>query len=201
MFIKDKVQLLENVIPEEVSNQIEELMLNDSFPWYFYPTHVVPENDSRYYAFDQTNVVETPGLLHNFCENGSVSSNYSQYFIEILQYIEMAVDVKIDKLFRIRGRLSLRHPGNENTHNGVHIDYHMDEDFYSMIYYVNDSDGDTVIFDKREGFDVNEKPTIIHRFKPKKGNFLLFDGKMYHAGNFPVQNASRAIINYDFTVK
>jgi len=201
VFIKDNVQLLENVIPEELSDQIEGALFHNEFPWYYYPTHVVPENDSRYYAFDQDNIVECPGLIHNFCEDGVVSSTYNQFFVDLLQNVEVSSNIKIDKLFRIRGRLCLRHPGKEESHNGAHIDYHMEEDFYSMIYYVNTSDGDTVIFDKKQNFDVSEKPSIMHRYKPKKGNFLLFDGKMYHAGNFPSHNASRATINYVFTVK
>ena len=42
-----------------------------------------------------------------------------------------------------------------------------------MIYYVNDSDGDTVILDKT--FPDKEDAAVLHTVSPKKGRAVLFD--------------------------
>jgi len=57
-----------------------------------------------------------------------------------------------------------------------------------VLYYVNDADGDTVIFDK----DKN----IVKRISPKRGRILMFDGTMYHGGGIP-KDGPRCAINFD----
>lgn len=57
-----------------------------------------------------------------------------------------------------------------------------------VLYYVNDADGDTVIFDKD-----NE---IVKRVSPKRGRILMFDGTLYHGGGIP-KTGPRCAINFD----
>lgn len=60
-----------------------------------------------------------------------------------------------------------------------------------VLYYVNDADGDTVIFDK----DNN----IVKRVSPKRGRILMFDGAMYHGGGVP-KSGPRCAINFDILI-
>ena len=62
-----------------------------------------------------------------------------------------------------------------------------------IIYYVNDSDGDTCIFDN-EG-------KVQHRISPKKGRFLVFDGNRKHAGSHPYHANYRVVINSNIRFK
>ena len=62
---------------------------------------------------------------------------------------------------------------------------------YNAIYYVNDSDGDTVIFnetnkDYSEDFGVmkENKFTVKQRITPEKGKVVVFPGHYYHASSF-----------------
>ena len=68
------------------------------------------------------------------------------------------------------------------------------------IYYVNDSDGYTYIFDKM--FDQsNPDQTKFGEYKtvkPVKGRAVFFNGLHYHAGSSPIKDQSRIIINADF---
>ena len=68
-----------------------------------------------------------------------------------------------------------------------------------LIYYVNDSDGYTYIFDKM--FDQkNPNETKFGEYKtvaPVKGRAVLFNGLYYHAGSSPVKSQSRIMINAD----
>jgi hypothetical protein len=71
-----------------------------------------------------------------------------------------------------------------------------------VLYYVIDSDGDTLIVDKiREGnieeyHHSAEDYKILQRVKPKQGRAVIFDGKYYHTAEQPSTNM-RCIINFD----
>jgi ectoine hydroxylase-related dioxygenase (phytanoyl-CoA dioxygenase family) len=57
------------------------------------------------------------------------------------------------------------------------------------LYYVTDSDGDTIFFDDNE----NE----IKRVSPKKGRIAFFDGTINHCSSNPTK-LHRSVINFDF---
>ena len=73
-----------------------------------------------------------------------------------------------------------------------------------LIYYVNDSDGDTILYDKT----LNDIPynidypedfcelNIVNRITPKRGRILFFDGRVYHASSSP-EKSVRCIITLD----
>ena len=62
---------------------------------------------------------------------------------------------------------------------------------YTGIYYVNDCDGDTFLFDGTKE---------IAKISPKKGRIVIFDGKTLHAGSHPYLSDFRMVINFNFKV-
>ena len=58
------------------------------------------------------------------------------------------------------------------------------------LYYVTDSDGDTIFYDK-EGKE-------FKRVSPKKGRIVFFNGNISHSGSFPLKS-TRIVINYNFS--
>ena len=60
----------------------------------------------------------------------------------------------------------------------------------NIIYFVNDSDGDTFIFD---GDPLSL--TIKQRITPKANSILIFDGDFYHASSNPIKSNRRIVIN------
>ena len=82
-----------------------------------------------------------------------------------------------------------------------------EQPYKTLIVYLNESDGDTFIFNKfynkEENFnevlkDLDKK--IILRQKPMRGDGIYFEGHQYHSGNTPTQYKSRYLINFDFTI-
>ena len=97
---------------------------------------------------------------------------------------------ELTKLIQSRSFIHLPN-GKKSTRDGIHID--LSTPHFVLIYYINDSDGDTTLFK-------DDKKTEIKRIKPKKGRVAFFDGSIYHCSSTPVKS-TRAIINFDFTYK
>jgi hypothetical protein len=99
------------------------------------------------------------------------------------------------KMLRIKANLLVR----TATPNGPrpftpHVD--IPKPHWVLIYYVNDSDGDTVILDKTYPDWANA--AVLHSVSPKKGRGVLFDGRHYHCGTCPTGHDCRIVLNYDF---
>ena len=72
-----------------------------------------------------------------------------------------------------------------------HVD--ITDDHFVMLYYVCDSDGDTIIYNEQEKSD---SYTVQKRITPKQGRVVLFDGSYYHTAEQPINNI-RCVVNYD----
>ena len=94
-----------------------------------------------------------------------------------------------------QGRSFLQFPlKNINTTevDSPHVDI---DDFrhFVVLYYVCDSDGDTVIYNETEE---SETYTIKQSITPKQGRMVIFDGGLFHAAEQPL-NSTRCIVNYN----
>ena len=104
----------------------------------------------------------------------------------------------------LQGRSFLQFPINtDGTIDTPHIDIYDDEegniDFIVALYYVVDSDGDTVIYNEREK-DPDGNYTIKGSVTPKQGRMVIFDGALYHAAKQPINSNTRCIVNYNLGV-
>ena len=71
---------------------------------------------------------------------------------------------------------------------------------WSFIYYVEDSDGDTIIYDYKSKNE-NDIPYFedvkeLKRITPKQGKVIVFDGLYWHTAEQPTKN-KRCIINFN----
>ena len=85
---------------------------------------------------------------------------------------------------------SPKNPGR-NFHNTPHIDFSpQTSPIFTVIYYVNDSDGDSTFF--------NNDLSIKQKITPKSGNIAIFSSNLPHASSHPI-NHHRYIISYSFS--
>lgn len=79
-----------------------------------------------------------------------------------------------------------------------HVD--TDTEHKVFLYYVNDADGDTILFKEKMVFGEKapDSFTIDQVVSPKRGRAIVFDGDTYHAPSAPTESPYRCVINIDF---
>ena len=99
-----------------------------------------------------------------------------------------------------RVRLDMTCYTPEKRIHDAHVDTNTPH--YASIYYVNDSDGETIIYNQE--FDGDFEPpsdlTIMTKVEPKANRLLIFDGKYFHTGSSPSKHKNRIIINSNFYI-
>ena len=96
----------------------------------------------------------------------------------------------------LQGRSFLQFPTNKKmTVDLPHIDIYSRKHLVCL-YYVIDSDGDTIIYNEREKDRPDGIYTIKERVTPKQGRAVLFDGWLMHTAEQPINNV-RCIVNYN----
>ena len=70
---------------------------------------------------------------------------------------------------------------------------------WTGIYFVNESDGDTVIFNEKgnEPIRNNEEISVKKVIKNKRGRLVLFKQNLLHAGCPPINSKKRIVVNYN----
>ena len=191
--MKNKILVFDDIIDLEYQEKIKKVLLSDDqykgyeFPWYFTQDVTDPLNSKtqKRSAFYHGYVVSDDEIM------GTIDSVFHHLLVPLIDnscYKIGKQDVTI-----IKGRSFLQLPINfkGEREDSPHVD--ITDDHFVMLYYVCDSDGDTIIFNEREK---SEKYTIQKRVTPKQGRVVLFDGTFYHTAEQPIDNV-RCVINYD----
>ena len=121
-----------------------------------------------------------------------INSDFYYFVLDILKNVcvKLNYDNKIE-ILRAKVNLQTQHKNiNKNIINTPHNDFENPIiPHIVIIYYVNDNDGKTYLF-KKNG-------DLLASVIPKKGNFLIFDGNILHAGSNPLKSKKKLLINID----
>lgn len=183
-------------IDKDYADVLAELMLGDEIAWYWNSGTVYETDDGV--VFD-SKTKDSPQLTHTIYHNDNVYSEHYHYFTEMSHHLEPHIG-KIKRLIRIKANLMLKDGSYpDGFYNGAHIDY-AGKNLLSFVYYVNDSDGDTVIFD--EHLDGNPhnlvELTEVDRQTPKAGSGIVFNSQRLHTSSSPRFTDRRVVVNYVF---
>ena len=199
----DNIYVFDDIIEKPYQELIKETLMGGDKP----PTiDTVEEAFPWYYTSDVTdNSHEGPfqgrfGFSHQYVspEEGIVS-DFHNLFSGLIK--NSCRKLKIKKVDILQGRSFLSTPTNipKDDVDTPHVD--MQSPHFVMLYYVRDSDGDTIIYNEKTKFDdctpnseVNF--TIKKKVSPKQGRVVLFDGRHWHTAQQPNHNL-RCIVNYD----
>lgn len=199
----------DDIFTDKEKDDIEKY-LTTSFPWFLGEGHENTAGYELYNHFKNDNpIFENFQLCHGIVDEGNITTDLSELFLEMNKKLCQGFDIN-GKLLRIKANLQPRsHAGNQDCYNTPHIDNL--KPHWIMIYYVNDSDGDTFIFENTINKDncdwdtdkywdpaqYPKKLSIKTRIRPKKGRVVLFDGKFLHSGMHPAHSKYRMVINFN----
>ena len=187
--------VIDDLVADSFANKILSDLCNPFFPWYLSRTLLtVKSHEFENAKQDYDNIQEYLAFIHVFFSNvdgNTVRNSESAPLAEdLFRAILEKLNLNTGEILRVKANFQTQHRSKINgTHNTPHVDN--ETPHYTGIYYVNDCDGDTFLFDGTKE---------IAKISPKKGRIVIFDGKTLHAGSHPYLSDFRMVINFNFKV-
>jgi hypothetical protein len=170
--------VIDDVLPEDYALSLEGTMLCNSFPYYFFQDVDYGNTQEIQYNF---------GYVHNFCDRFSETrSEHLEGVIPVAFAVCDKMNLALQDIIRIRG-VMLNPVGFHYKHK-PHVDIRDFDGYWTAIYYVNDSDGDTEII----------VDGTIHRVQPKRNRAVVFKEKLMHNATKPIIVPARVVLNINF---
>ena len=173
---KKFIEVYDNILPKEISDTIENLVLEQSLVPLFYTSNVAKKNSQIF----------NPAFGDTFYDpSRDIYKPYSHMFLEVVYRLGNTLNMVIEGI--MQGRIFVHLPSPNPGLDEKHID--TPDDHYVCLYYINDSEGDTIIFD--------DNGKEIQQITPKKGRIAFFEGSMKHCSSRPTTK-TRAVLNFNF---
>ena len=186
------VSVINEFISKGYQDRMEDIISKSELPLYFneYSSYPLVGFESTVMQTNKTK--ENIQFTHQFVREGAVVSSFFNC-VEPLLYHFLAKDEAIRTMNLQKIKLNLNPIAKhfaEDEYFTPHIDNNNFNEGITAIYYINDSDGDTLFFDS----DMN----IVERITPQKGTLVYFNNQIFHAGQPPQNNPYRAVINFNW---
>ena len=195
MILEKEIYVIDDFIDAEYQKDIRNVLIGqfqykeEDFPWY-YIEDITAAGDTgnqsrRALAHEYVSYVDGEKI-------GEKLSIFHHLFLPMLK--EVCRKMVIRNINVLQGRSFLQFPLNlkDQSVDTPHIDIH-DRKHIVALYYVCDSDGDTIIYNERKP---SKSYTIKQRVTPKQGRMVIFDGSLMHTAEQPINNV-RCIVNYN----
>lgn len=192
------MKFIENILTDKVVERIKRIFLQDEFAWsYNSGTSKIRPGDNS--ALIDNNTKESIQFSHSLYTDGSFGSEHVDFVMKIMKALEEQEGIVCTTMLKAKCNLLPQDSSFlPSEYHPPHIDSRdVSNNTYTLVYYVNDSDGDTIVFNESV-FDEFENLTIAHRQTPRAGCGLLFKSSTYHASSSPLTNSSRIVINIVF---
>ena len=193
MIDQGEIIVIDDFISLEYQEKIklELLGLDNAFPWNYsedvtgagdYDSQHRPALGHQYVSIDDDN------------DTSEIESVYHHLFVPMLS--KACQHLKMPQTEVLQGRSFLQFPlvnVDTSVADTPHIDIDEGDEHIVVLYYVVDSDGDTVIYNERTRSNTY---TEKQRVTPKQGRVVIFEGGQYHTAEQPTKG-TRFIVNYN----
>ena len=192
------IKVIDNYLPKEYVDHIEELFLkpeidsSSEIAWFYNDYTASKDKDYIDRIKNNKHFFDSFQFTHIFYNMGEKNSSHFDKIVRILE------DTKVnwESIERAKANLTTPLPNSKPgditvPHQDIrpNDNYYKNKKFISIIYYVHDTDGDTVFYD-------NECKKIIKKVKPKKGRVVIFDSLIFHSFMRPIKSEKRVVINF-----
>lgn len=109
-------------------------------------------------------------------------------------------NIVLKDVYRTRTNISFRTDDPRPT--VPHVDLRNEHKHFVFIYYINDSDGDTILFSQKVDGEYHTQEDLkeMNSFRPVGGGALLFNGDYFHTWKHPQNHDYRATINLNVDI-
>lgn len=185
-------KIIDNFLSKSYHKEILELLSGPNFEWY-YQTNITRDD-----VVDDTDVNQH-GFAHWFIhtDRGMINTFVANFFRPLI--LQIQDEVGGNNILRARADMTML--ANKEYEHTPHVDFPFPN--ISVIYYVNNSDGDTIIYKEKTDNPNNPLPdklTVVDRVEPIANRLLIFDGYTLHTGSSPVNHKNRILINSNFEI-
>jgi hypothetical protein len=197
----NEIYTFDNIVDIKIQNEIENYVYNKNLQWNIEKNITNSCGIHTNYLF--------PAIVHGEL---NIDKNILKFIDIIINNSLNKINKKLAKKYRIKINKTIPHHIDTNEeYRLLHID--KTEPHVTIIYYINDSDGDTLIFNDKNNkhlknineFMNNENFLDFKNFElnkcisPKKGRVVIFDGNLWHYGKYPTKG-ERNIININLVI-
>jgi hypothetical protein len=196
------IKIIDDFIPKNRQDEIEKFCTTEECTWFYGQnslTHEAPVESGEISISKLNGFRDSFQFTHNVFTKDGTESFSKDFFLSrltngtALESVEFG-RIKLNFTFPILGY-------EPNCPNFPHIDKVTTCPF-TAIYYVNDSDGDTLVFNETYDKDkVYDTVTIKQNVSPKKGRLLIFNSDQLHTSSLPYMSDKRIVINLNFRNK
>ena len=188
--------IIDNAVPKLLFERFQREMLSFNTEWHYLPSTTYRSNEDAYdNSFTHTSLFE-----------GQKTSDLLYMYESVLLAGLSNVDINVQSLVRLRSGMFMK--AEKNYVHPPHTDF--DYPHLTALLYLNDSDGDTLLYKERydsslglnasDYFHIKlmETVTVETSVSPKANRMVIFDGLQYHSSSSPVSSARRVTMNCNF---
>jgi len=195
----DGYHIFDDIISESDKNKLEEYVKLSNLKWNY------QHNITGQYG--GTDSLELPA---NVLKGIDITDTIILNIINSIKFnLLNKLNMEFEKDYRYKINWTTPISENYDFKNLIHVD--MDVAHIAIVYYINDTDGNTVFLNNKKGNSAESHQNnfkginlddfeIVNRIPPKKGRAVIFDGNIYHYGEYPTIT-DRFIINFDLVGK
>jgi len=183
------IEVVDNFAPQDYFELIQNHVLSWDQCW-FYQSNITAG------VFEKKGLGKHGFNCHVVKDTNTFLDTYDAGLLTDL-LVKMKNGIGCENILRSRLDMTVYTPG------GMRCDPHVDSPYphVATIFYLNDSDGNTVIFNEKFEGDTNideSKLTIQREIEPKANRLLIFNGHYIHTGHVPAKHNNRVILNSNF---
>ena len=182
------IEVVDNLLPKKFADTLEDSVNSFNLQWYWNDGVV----GSHEILFPTDNTINVPQFVHNaYLSEFNSSSDFYLKIFPFSYFAEEKFNIDIEQVWRCKVNLLYKNLEAKDKHHPIHRDKRdSNSNSFSIIYYPEDSDGDTLFFD--------DTLKIVSQVKPKKNRAVLFNSNNLHCSSSPLKHNKRTAINFVF---